>query len=75
MILEQAAISAVIGYAVGMAVALALAHMSRNSSLALILPGPVVAGMFGLTLLMCVSASVVSINKVTKLDPAMVFKG
>jgi hypothetical protein len=24
---------------------------------------------------MCISASVVSINKVTRLDPAMVFKG
>ena len=75
VILHQAAISAVIGYAVGMAVTLALAHMARNSSLALILPGPVVVGMFGLTLLMCVSAAIVSINKVTKLDPAMVFKG
>jgi putative ABC transport system permease protein len=32
-------------------------------------------GIFFLTLLMCVSAAVVSINKVTRLDPAMVFRG
>ena len=31
--------------------------------------------LFFLALLMCVSAAVVSINKVTHLDPAMVFKG
>jgi len=28
-----------------------------------------------LTVLMCVGAALVSINKVTRLDPAMVFKG
>ena len=28
-----------------------------------------------LTLLMCVGAALVSINKVTRIDPAMVFKG
>jgi putative ABC transport system permease protein len=32
-------------------------------------------GIFFLTVLMCVSAALVSINKVTRLDPAMVFKG
>jgi putative ABC transport system permease protein len=31
--------------------------------------------MFFLTLVMCVGAALVSINKVTRLDPAMVFKG
>lgn len=75
VILQQAAISAVVGYAVGMSIALTLAHLSRNSSITLILPASVVAGMFGLTLLMCASASLVSISKITKLDPAMVFKG
>jgi putative ABC transport system permease protein len=31
--------------------------------------------MFFLTFLMCIGASIVSINKVTRIDPAMVFKG
>jgi putative ABC transport system permease protein len=31
--------------------------------------------MFGLTVAMCVGAALVSINKVTRLDPAVVFKG
>jgi putative ABC transport system permease protein len=32
-------------------------------------------GMLFLAVLMCITAALVSINKVTKLDPAMVFKG
>jgi ABC-type antimicrobial peptide transport system permease subunit len=31
--------------------------------------------MFFVTLLMCVGAALVSINKVTRIDPATVFKG
>jgi putative ABC transport system permease protein len=36
---------------------------------------PMAVGIFFLTLLMCIGAAVVSINKVTSLDPAMVFRG
>jgi len=32
-------------------------------------------GMLFLAVFMCISAALVSINKVTRLDPAMVFKG
>jgi len=32
-------------------------------------------GMFFLAVIMCVVAAMVSINKVTRIDPAMVFKG
>ncbi|SPE35293.1 ABC efflux pump, inner membrane subunit [Candidatus Sulfopaludibacter sp. SbA6] len=75
IILEQAAISAVIGYGVGIVVASAAAFSSRNGGANIVLTGAVGAGLFGLTLMMCVSAAMVSINKVTKIDPAMVFKG
>jgi putative ABC transport system permease protein len=34
-----------------------------------------VAGMLGVTLVMCVSAAMFSIRKMTRLEPAMVFKG
>lgn len=75
VILEQAAISALLGYTVGMTLALAVTHMTKDSAVAVVLPGPAIAGMFGLTLFMCLSASILSINKITTLDPAMVFKG
>lgn len=75
VIIKQAVISAVIGYVVGMAISLTVIHLARDGAAALILPWEVAIALFGLTLLMCVSASIVSINKVTRIDPAMVFKG
>jgi putative ABC transport system permease protein len=75
VIIKQAVISALIGYAVGIGIALAAAQMSQQGTTAVILPAPLVAGLFLLTVVMCVGASLVSINKVTRLDPAMVFKG
>lgn len=75
VIIKQAAISGVIGYAIGMTIALIVAHISQQGTTAIIVPPALVVGLFALTMLMCVSASVVSINKVTRIDPAMVFKG
>jgi putative ABC transport system permease protein len=75
VIMEQAAISAVIGYVLGMFVSVFVVHGSQKGGAAILLPTPMAVGMFFLTLLMCVGAALVSINKVTRLDPAMVFKG
>ena len=74
IILQQAAVSAVIGYAVGIALAIPMEVSSRSSGANIVLPTSVRAGLFGITLLMCVSAAVVSIHKATRIDPAMVFK-
>jgi len=75
IILQQAVISAVIGYGVGIVFASLAAYSSRGGGANILLPIPVRIGLFGLTLFMCISAALVSINKVTKIDPAMVFKG
>ncbi len=75
IIIKQAVISAVVGYLIGMSIALVAAYVSQQGTTAVILPWGLVGGLFGLTLVMCVGASVVSINKVTRIDPAMVFKG
>jgi putative ABC transport system permease protein len=75
VIMKQAAISAVIGYVLGMFVSVFVVHGSQKGGAAILLPTPMAVGMFFLTLLMCVGAALVSINKVTRLDPAMVFKG
>ena len=71
IILQQAAVSAVIGYTVGIAVAIVVETASKSSGANIILPTSVRAGLFGITLLMCVSAAMVSINKATRIDPAM----
>lgn len=75
VILQQAAISGCLGYAIGMALSLGIAVLSRESATAILVPWWLVVGMFGVTLGMCMVASIVSINKVTRIDPVMVFKG
>lgn len=75
VIIRQAAISGLIGYAVAMLVAMGVSRASLAGTTAIIIPGPLAIGLFVLTLGMCIGASVVSINKVTRIDPAMVFKG
>jgi len=75
VIMKQAAISAVIGYALGMIVSLFVVQGSQKGGAAILMPPSMAAGMFFVTLFMCVGAALVSINKVTHIDPAMVFKG
>jgi putative ABC transport system permease protein len=75
VIVLQAVISAFIGYGMGMIVSVFVVRGSAEGGAAILLPPSMAAGMLGLTLVMCVAAAVVSINKVTRLDPAMVFKG
>ena len=74
IILKQSLISALIGYIAGMSIALVVIHFSQGGGPAIILPNAVKAGLFLLTLFMCTSAAIVSIRKVTSIDPAMVFK-
>jgi putative ABC transport system permease protein len=74
VIVKQAAISGVVGYVLGMGISLMVSHGSLQGTTAIILPWPLVGSLLGLTLLMCVSASLVSINKVMRIDPALVFR-
>ncbi len=74
VIMKQAAISAVIGYTLGMIVSIFVVRGSQAGGAAILMPPSMAVGMFFLTLLMCVGAALVSINKVTRIDPAMVFK-
>ncbi|MGA2983030.1 MAG: FtsX-like permease family protein [Terriglobia bacterium] len=74
IIMKQAAIAAVIGYALGISLSILVVHESGKGGANIILPWQLGVGMLGLTVAMCVAAAFVSINKVTKIDPAMVFK-
>jgi putative ABC transport system permease protein len=75
VIVSQAIISALIGGALGIGIGLTAAHGSQSGTTAIIVPLPLAASLLALTVVMCVIASLVSINKVVRLDPAMVFKG
>jgi putative ABC transport system permease protein len=74
VLVRQAVMSAVIGYAVGIAACHVIVWLGRDAGIALLLPWQLTAGMFVLTVVMCVSAALLSINKVTRIEPGMVFK-
>ncbi|MFA7307787.1 MAG: ABC transporter permease [Hyphomicrobium sp.] len=73
VILAQAGLSAVIGYVLGMAIALLVLYASRNSSLPLVMTPGLAFWLFALTLFMCSISALAAIVKVTKIDPATVF--
>jgi len=75
VIIRQAVISAAIGYLLGMAISLVVVNITSGGGASIRLPWQMGGVMLVLTFLMCISASLVSINKVTRIDPALVFKG
>jgi putative ABC transport system permease protein len=75
VIITQATISGIVGYAIGMSIALFVSAKSLEGTTAIILPWQLVAALFVLVMGMCIFASMISINKVMRIDPAMVFKG
>jgi putative ABC transport system permease protein len=58
-----------------MIVSMLVVRASQSGGAAILLPWQMGVGMFFLTMAMCIGAALVSISKVTRIDPAMVFKG
>ena len=75
VLIEQAIWSAVLGYGVAMIVAHFIVQASEKGGALILMPWPMAAGMLVLAVVMCIAAALVSINKVTRIDPAMVFRG
>jgi putative ABC transport system permease protein len=75
MILLQAVIVGVIGYGLGVGAASLFGYLSRTSELAFFLPWQLLAATGVAITLICVASSLVSIRKVIRLEPAIVFKG
>ena len=73
VILTQAALSAVIGYVLGMSIAIGIVLMSVNTELPIIMTPMLALGLFALTVSMCAISAMSAIVKVTRIDPAMVF--
>jgi putative ABC transport system permease protein len=73
VILAQAGMSAVVGYALGMAIALGILVLSKNSALPLVMTPGLAFWLFTLTVGMCAISALSAIVKVTKIDPATVF--
>ena len=73
VILTQAAFSAILGYLLGMAIALGITSLSEATALPLLMTPGLAAGLFAITIGMCAVSAISAILKVTKIDPAMVF--
>jgi putative ABC transport system permease protein len=73
VILAQAGMSAVIGYVLGMTIALGVLVLSKNSALPLVMTPGLAFWLFTLTVGMCAISALAAIVKVTKIDPATVF--
>lgn len=75
VILMQAFLSALMGYAIAIVIGAVVAHGSQSGNVPIALPPAVAAGTLLLAVVMCAGASFISIRKATQIDPAMVFRG
>ena len=74
VIMQQAALAAAMGYVIGMAVSVFVVHGAAKGGANILLSWQTAVGLFFLTVAMCATAAVVSVNKIFSLDPAIVFK-
>lgn len=76
VIIEQGLWMAILGYLPGMAICVGVAAWTATTQGIVILITPVSAlVILGITVLMCLSSAIFAIQKVTRVDPAIVFKG
>lgn len=75
VILSQAMISAVLGFAVGAPLAMGMRAAMKGANLTVALTAELYAATAAITAVMCALAALLSIVKVLRLDPASVFKG
>lgn len=73
VILLQAMLSAAVGYALGISLALLIIWLAQDTTLVIVMTPKVAATLFALTVGMCAIAAVSAIFKVTRIDPAGVF--
>jgi len=71
---QQATIAAVVGFALGGLLTLAIRPALASVDLKLIIPSSLAAFVFAGTIVMCLAASIVSFRKVAGIDPALVFR-
>ncbi|MBD2102157.1 FtsX-like permease family protein [Leptolyngbya sp. FACHB-261] len=72
---EQALWMAVLGFASGMGVCYGIGTWAQaTQGIAILISPATAAGVFGVTVLMCVGSAVFAIQKVTQVDPVIVFK-
>lgn len=74
IIMEQALISAVWGYVQSVGIVMLMREGYEKVGISMVVPPLLLVWVLGLTVAMCLLAAVLSIRKVTVLDPVMVFR-
>ena len=73
VIIWQALLNAFIGFAVAALIGVVIVQMTAESALPILMTPGLTAGLFLLTVFMCVVSAISAIVKVMRIDPAMVF--
>ncbi len=73
VIIYQALINAVIGFAVAAGIGSIVVQMTAKSALPIVITPWLMAGLFALTVVMCVASGIGAIIRVVRIDPATVF--
>ena len=73
VILIQALLSAVLGYILGISLAMLVIRATRKTTLTIVMTPKLAAYLLALTVGMCIFAAISAIFKVTRIDPAGVF--
>src|SRR5262245_1273335 len=73
VIIWQALLNAVIGFAIAAAIGAVIVQMTAESGVPILMPASLTVGLFALTVAMCVASAISAIVKVMRIDPAMVF--
>jgi putative ABC transport system permease protein len=74
IIISQAVLSAVIGFAVAAGIGLVVVGMTAKTALPIVMTPELTCGLFLLTVLMCVTSSIAAVVQVVRIDPARVFR-
>jgi putative ABC transport system permease protein len=73
VIIFQALLSAVIGFCLAAGIGEIIVRATAETALPIVMTPALTAGLFVLTVVMCVASAIAAIVKVTRIDPAMVF--
>lgn len=74
MVVLQSILVGAIGYGLGVGLAALMGHLLRNTEMAFFLPWQGLVATAGAVLLICIFTAFISVRKVLKLEPAIVFK-
>ncbi len=74
IVLSQALICGVVGFMIGYGLSLLLGYFANQSGTGVMLPPILMGGVGLMSLLLCSASSLISINRLRRLEPALVFR-